>query len=142
MEVKNQIILQGLRTKLDESKDKWADKLPGVLWIYHITPQVLTNKTPFNLVFGTKVVIPIEIGLPTMRIENFDELSNSARLRSNLNLLEEIWNQAHLRMAAYWQQATRYYNSHVKLKTFYPRDFVLQRIEISKLIEQGKLSLN
>lgn len=72
----NHTILQRLKTKLDEAKGKWADELLGVLWAYHPTPQTSTNETPFNLAFGTKVVISIKIGLSTMWIEHLDELSN------------------------------------------------------------------
>lgn len=35
-----------------------------------------------------------------------------------------------------------YYNSRVWSKAFLPRDFVLHRVEVSILIEQGRLSLN
>ena len=97
------MILQGLRTKLDESKGKWAEKLPGVLWAYHTTTRTTTQETPFNLVFGTEAVIPVEIGLPTMRIDFYNESRNPDQLRANLDLLEETHNNDDLRMAAYRQ---------------------------------------
>lgn len=77
-DVTNWIILEGLKTRLDESKDRWLDELPGVLWTNHMTPYTSTNKTPFNLIFDTEVVILIEIELSTMRIEHFKESSNIA----------------------------------------------------------------
>ena len=74
------MILRGLRTKLDESKGKWAEELPGVLWAYHTTARTTTQETPFNLVFGTEAVIPVEIGLPTMRVDFYDESRNPDQL--------------------------------------------------------------
>lgn len=73
----NKKILQGLTTRLDEDKGRWAEELPNVMWAYHTTSYTLINKTPFSLAFGTKAMIPIEIGLPTMWIKYFNELSNS-----------------------------------------------------------------
>lgn len=84
-----------------------------------------TNESLFNLVFSTKVVILVEIGLPTIRIEHYQDPSNSSWLQANLDLLEEIQNQAHLRMEIYQQWVTRYYNTQVKSKTFYLGDLVL-----------------
>lgn len=56
---------------------------------YYTTPRTSINETSFNLVFGMEAVIPVEIGLPTMQIEHYDESSNPVQLRANLNLLEE-----------------------------------------------------
>lgn len=60
------MINQGLWTRLDEANGRWMEELPSMLWAYHTTSVVLTNKIPFNLVFGTKVVILVEIDLPTL----------------------------------------------------------------------------
>lgn len=96
VEVINQIILQGLRIKLEESKGKWVEKLPEILWAYHITLRTSINETPFNLAFDIKAVIPVKIKFLTMDIEHFDEASNLNQLRVNLDLLEETHNQTHL----------------------------------------------
>lgn len=50
---------------------------------------------PFNLAFGTEVVIPIEIRLPTMWIECFDEVTNSDQLMAIHDLLKETQDRAH-----------------------------------------------
>lgn len=48
------------------------------------------GKTPFNLTFGIEAVIPLEMGLPSLRLENFDEDSYFEWLGTNLDLLEEV----------------------------------------------------
>lgn len=73
---------------LNEFKDRWAEELPSMLWMYHTTPRTSTNEIPFNLVFGTEVVIPVEIELLTMQIKCYDELSNPVQLKANLDLLK------------------------------------------------------
>ena len=45
-------------------------------------------------------------------------------------------------MVAYWYRVARYYNANVKLKIFYPGDLALRKAEISRLLDQEKLSSN
>lgn len=75
-----------------------------MLWGYHTTPWTLINKTSFYLVFGTEVMILVEIGLPTMRIEHYNELSYSIRLRANIDLLSKTREKACLRIVMYQQR--------------------------------------
>ena len=37
-EATNKAIVSGLKKMLDDSKGKWVDELPQVLWTYHTTP--------------------------------------------------------------------------------------------------------
>lgn len=50
----------------------------------------------------------MEIGLPMLRVEQFDESSNLACLLINLNLLNETRDKARLRMTAYRQRVARH----------------------------------
>ena len=45
-----------------------------------MTPRVLTGETPFSLTSGMEAVIPVETEVSSVRIENFDEQTNSQRL--------------------------------------------------------------
>ena len=56
---------------------------------------------PLNLTYGTEAVIPVEIGLTSLRKEFFDERSNEDQLKLNLNCLDEVRDQAFQRMAKY-----------------------------------------
>ncbi|GJW14292.1 hypothetical protein Tco_0018425 [Tanacetum coccineum] len=55
--------------------------------------------TPFSLTYGTEVVIPAEIGMPTLRTSKVDVVQNDEALRINLDLLEEIREHATIREA-------------------------------------------
>lgn len=68
----------------------WADELSYVLWAYRTMQRVSMDETAFNLAFETEVAIPLEIGIPFPRVENFDEDNNLERLRESLDLLEEV----------------------------------------------------
>ncbi|GFZ19982.1 hypothetical protein Acr_28g0006870 [Actinidia rufa] len=131
VEVTNRTILRNLKARLERSKGKWAEDLPSILWAYHTTSQIPTGETPYSMVFGTESVIPVEIGMPSFRISNFDKESNEAELRLNLDLLEEKREKAELRQAAYKNQVAKYYNQRVKHRSFLPGDLVLRKVTLS-----------
>nr|KYP43116.1 Retrovirus-related Pol polyprotein from transposon 17.6 [Cajanus cajan] len=56
--------------------------------------QSTTQETPFCLVYGSDAMIPVEIGEPSFRRAHFDEVSNEAELRTNLDTIEEIRDRA------------------------------------------------
>ncbi|KAK3019242.1 hypothetical protein RJ639_005277 [Escallonia herrerae] len=85
----NRGILQGLKKKLSEAKGAWVDELPKVLWAYRTTPHSVTGETPFSLCYGTEAMLPVGIGVPTIRALHFSELNNDVGLRANLDLVEE-----------------------------------------------------
>ncbi|KAK3000909.1 hypothetical protein RJ639_021378 [Escallonia herrerae] len=85
----NRSILQGLKKKLDEAKGAWVDELPKVLWAYRTTPHSITRETPFLLCYGTEAMLPVKIGVPTIRALHFHEVNNEAGLRANLDFLDE-----------------------------------------------------
>ncbi|KAL0461339.1 UNVERIFIED_CONTAM: hypothetical protein Slati_0021500 [Sesamum latifolium] len=65
IEVRNRILLQHLKTRLEGAKGLWVEELPGVLWVYRITPRTTTGETRFCLVHRSESVIPTEIGEET-----------------------------------------------------------------------------
>ncbi|GFY97720.1 hypothetical protein Acr_12g0002610 [Actinidia rufa] len=80
---------QNLKARLEKSKSKWAEDLLSVLWDYHTTSKILMSKMPYSLVYGTELVIPVEIRMPSFRMMNFDKETNEAELRLNLDLRTE-----------------------------------------------------
>ncbi|GFZ00940.1 hypothetical protein Acr_14g0005750 [Actinidia rufa] len=140
VEVTNRTILRNLKARLERSKSEWAENLPSILWAYHTTSRIPTSETPYSMVFGTISVIPVEIGMPSFRVSNFDKEINEAELRVNLDLLEEKRENAELRQMAYKCQVAKYYNQKVKHRSFLPGDLVLRKVTLStKEPNAGKL---
>ncbi|KAL5548397.1 hypothetical protein UlMin_003628 [Ulmus minor] len=100
VEAVNKTIKQTLKKKLEKSKGAWVDELPLVLWAYRTSFRAATGETPFSLAYGVEAVIPIEISLPTFRIDNFDEESNDVLLALGTDLLEEKREISQVRAAA------------------------------------------
>ena len=101
---------------MDDAKGAWPEELPNVLWAYRTTARIPTRETPFRLTYGTEAVIPIEVGMSSIRREMFHEESNDDQLKVNLDCLDEVKDGASNRMTKYQQKMAYYYNKKVKLK--------------------------
>nr|XP_016447814.1 PREDICTED: uncharacterized protein LOC107772868 [Nicotiana tabacum] len=134
----NKVIINNLKKRLEESKGKWPEVLPGVLWAYRTTTKTSTRETPFSLVYGDEVLIPVEIGEPSTRYKQATEESNEEEMRMNLDLLEEMREAMLIRIAAQKQMIERYYNRKANMRYFKIGDFVLKKVFQSRKIESKK----
>ncbi|KAI0531270.1 hypothetical protein KFK09_000823 [Dendrobium nobile] len=140
-EVTNRTILKGLKTRLGKAGGQWVEELPNVLWAYRTTARTPTGETPFNLCFGTEAVIPVDIGVPSNRVQTFDFSKNEEELRTNLDFLPEARDIASLKTAAYQQRIARHYNRRIKPRTISIGDLVLRSLEAAgKGPQRNKLS--
>ncbi|XP_070004344.1 uncharacterized protein [Nicotiana sylvestris] len=99
-------------------------------------PKTSTSEASYSLVYETDAVIPVEVGEPSLR------LSNESRLQ-DLDEVEERRDMAHVRMVAQKQQAERYYNKKVKVRSLKLGDYVLKaKAQIAKDPNKGKLGTN
>ena len=71
-----------------------VEELPSILWVYRTTAITPTREIRFKLTFGTKIVIPMEIGMTSFRTAHYDEEKNEDLLRLNLDLLDEARKKA------------------------------------------------
>ena len=46
----------------------WEQKLHYVLWVYHTTYKMSIGNTPFDLVFGLNIILPIKFLIHTWRV--------------------------------------------------------------------------
>ena len=76
MEVTNRTLLKIIKAKLDDVKGAWPRELPNILWAYRTTARTLTGETPFRLNYGTEVMIPVEVGVTSIRREAINEEGN------------------------------------------------------------------
>ncbi|GKV13892.1 hypothetical protein SLEP1_g24854 [Rubroshorea leprosula] len=82
------VILEGIKPMLDQLKAKWVDELNNVLWAYQTTNQMAT-------------VILVKAGVPSLKVSHFNPARNDLLLWENLDLLDEVCEQARLQTMAY-----------------------------------------
>ena len=136
----NQTLLKIIKAKLDDTKGSWPEELPNVLWAYRTTTRTPTRETPFRLTYGTEAVIPVKVGVASIRREVLREEDNDDQLRINLDCLDEVRDKASNRMTIYQQKMVEYYNKRVKLRRLDIGDLVLRKVTIvTRDSTQGKL---
>ena len=79
-EITNRTLLKIIKAKLDDAKGAWLEELPNVLWVYRTTARTPIGETPFRLTYGTEAVIPVEVGVTSVRRETFNEECNGDEL--------------------------------------------------------------
>nr|GEV31964.1 reverse transcriptase domain-containing protein [Tanacetum cinerariifolium] len=112
----NKSLGEGIKVRLDERIKDWIEKSPRVLWAHRTMIKSSNWDTPFSLTYGTKVVIPTEIGMPTLRKTKKYVVRNNEALEINLDLLEERKEKAAIREARSKTKMEKYYNSKVRKK--------------------------
>nr|GEV72907.1 hypothetical protein [Tanacetum cinerariifolium] len=123
------------------SEQGWVDELPNVLWAHRTSLKQSNDETPFSLTYGSEVVIPAKIGMPTHRTMMIREDENEDELHLNMDLLQERRKPAAIREAKYKTKMEQYYNQKVRPMSFKPDEYVFRRNEASRVEDQGKLGL-
>ncbi|XP_034198943.1 uncharacterized protein LOC117614289 [Prunus dulcis] len=78
-----------------------------------------------------QAVVPVEIGEPSYRTENFAPKPNEEAISLSLDLLEEHRAHANLRNEAYKQRVSRYYDSRVRNRSFRIGDWVMRKVSLA-----------
>ncbi|CAN1248849.1 Transposon Tf2-9 polyprotein [Linum perenne] len=137
----NKLILRGLKKRVDDAKGKWVDELPNILWAHRTSYKTATDETPYTLVYGTEAVLPVEVNLPSLRIQHFNHDHNDTGLHHNLDLIEERREDAAIRLVAEKEQLARRYNAHLRPHQLEEGDWVVRKV-FRPIPQQGKLNAN
>ena len=120
-------LLTALKKRLDSSKGKWVDELPGVLWDYRTTARRTIDISLFTLTYGMEAIVLTEIGMPMLRTDIPEHL-NSESLIKNLDMTDELRKVVAVRVASYHRRLANLYNKRVKPRVFQQGDLVLRKV--------------
>ncbi|XP_074327726.1 uncharacterized protein LOC141665638 [Apium graveolens] len=90
--------------------------------------KIKKEETPFMLTYGYEAMVPVEVGSGSLRRDCYRKEEAEFNQRLHLDLLEETRENSQLRLAAYQQRATRYYNKKVKGQWLKVGDLVLRKV--------------
>ena len=91
METANKNLKRIIEKTTDTYKD-WFEKLPFALHVYYTSIRTSTEATPFLLVYGMEVVLPIEMEITSLQVLMETKLEEAEWVRARheqLNLIEE-----------------------------------------------------
>ncbi|KAH9310224.1 hypothetical protein KI387_038135 [Taxus chinensis] len=140
----NKILSQTLTKICDVGRKYWDDKVSAILWAYRMTYKRLNKATPFQLVFGVEVVLPIEFMLPSLRIARAGGLADEQALEEWIEKMVQLdefqaisrWSQ---KQEKAWQKA--WHDRHIKDKKLEVGQMVL--LYDSKFLHHlGKLKVH
>lgn len=66
-ESSNKSLIRIIKKLLEDNKRNWDSKLKYALWANKVTTKKSIGNSPFKLVYGTKVVFPIQLTLPVAK---------------------------------------------------------------------------
>ncbi|GJQ91137.1 reverse transcriptase domain-containing protein [Tanacetum coccineum] len=124
-------LIEGIKARLDERSKNSMEEISHVLWAHRTMIKSSNGETSFSLTYGTEAVIPVEIGMPTLRTAEVDMIKNDEALEINLDLLEERREHAAIQEAKSKAKMEKYYNARVRNTSFNPRDLVYRNNEAS-----------
>nr|ABA97489.1 retrotransposon protein, putative, unclassified [Oryza sativa Japonica Group] len=130
-ESSNKTLLKLVKKKIEEHPKRWHEVLSEALWAHRISKHGATKVTPFELVYGQEVVLPVEVNLGSLRYIKQDDLSSEGYktlmgdnldevIDKRLKALEEIEKEK--------KRVAKAYNKRVKAKLFQVGDLVWKTI--------------
>nr|AAL73570.1 Putative polyprotein [Oryza sativa Japonica Group]AAP51754.1 retrotransposon protein, putative, unclassified [Oryza sativa Japonica Group] len=130
-ESSNKTLLKLVKKKIKEYPKKWHKVLSEALWAHRISKHGATKVTPFELVYGQEVGLPVEVNLGSLRYIKQDDLSSEDYktlmghnldevIDKRLKVLEEIEKEK--------KRVAKAYNKRVRAKLFQVGDLVWKTI--------------
>jgi hypothetical protein len=74
-EASNKVMIKIIKKRIKDNPRRWHEKLSEALWAHRISKQGAMKVTPFELVYGQEAVLPVEIGLQSLRVTEQGSLS-------------------------------------------------------------------
>nr|GEW54611.1 reverse transcriptase domain-containing protein [Tanacetum cinerariifolium] len=135
----NRSLGEGIKACLGEKNKNWEEEVSHVLWAHRTMIKSSNEETPFLLTYGTKAVIPAEIGMPTLRTAKVNVDKNNEALGISLDHLEQKRELAAIQESRSKARTKGYYNARVRNTSFHPGDLVYRNNKASHAEDGGKL---
>jgi hypothetical protein len=88
-ESSNKSLINIIKKVLNENKKSWHMHLKYALWVNRIGTKKYIGTSPFQMVYGTNVVLPINLALPVMKLWQ-DEKEEPNHVTRRINQLIEV----------------------------------------------------
>ena len=93
-----------------------------------MTPRVDGQNSFLVCTYGSEDVIPTEVGMLTVRTNNFSQEGSNLALSKGLDMVKENKEIATIKLAKYQQMVSWGYNKNVNTWEFIPQDLVLRKV--------------
>jgi hypothetical protein len=140
VEAINKVLITMLRRIIGIHKMSWHTMLFSALWAYRTSMKFSTGFTPFQLVYGIEVILPIECEIPSLKlaVELLPNTSVEEERLLYLMQLDEACRDATLVIETHKKCIKDQYDKHVKPHLFSEGDLVLLYEQDCYLLGVGK----
>jgi dihydroneopterin aldolase len=117
----NKTLIKLIKKKIKDNPRKWHEVLSEALWAHRITRHGVTKVTPFELVYGQEVVLPVEVNLDAYRLAKQNDLSAIMYHDMMVDNIDEMTNKRLKTLKKIEKDKARVakaYNKKVKSKSF------------------------
>ena len=125
MESTNKVLEAILTKTIKANHTDWADRLPEALWAYRTTWRNTTGHSPYELVYGKQILLPIEFQIKTFRMvaQLGMDLSEAQKQRLlQLNELDEIRQEAIQHTILVQEQREKWHDKFINKNKFQSGD--------------------
>jgi transposase InsO family protein len=84
----NKVLCKLLKKVVSQNKKQWHEKLLNNVWAYRTTTRTSTGMTPYSLVYGGEVVLPLEVQIASLRVVIHEKLIDDEAVKLRLNELD------------------------------------------------------
>ena len=114
-----------------ETSQNWSEKLSFALWAYCTSFHTFTRATPYYLVYGMEVVLPIEIEMGSLQValkQQISQVDQAQACFDKLSLLDEKRLRAANHAQADQRKMVRDFRKWVKPRPLQKGDLVLRAL--------------
>jgi DNA-directed RNA polymerase beta subunit len=117
----NKTLIKLIKKKIEDNPRRWHEVLSEALWAHCISRHGATKVTPFELVYGQEVVLPVEVNLDAYKLAKQNDLSTIMYHDMMVDNIDEVTNKRLKTLKEIEKDKARVakaYNKKVKSKSF------------------------
>jgi hypothetical protein len=113
---------------LTDNKRAWHSHLKFALWANRINTKRSTGISPFQLIYGIDVVLPINLAFPVMKLlqDSEEEPNDLTRRMNQLIEVQQTREQVNEKFQEYQDKMKSIFDRRAKQRNFIPGDLVLR----------------
>ncbi|XP_070041184.1 uncharacterized protein [Nicotiana tomentosiformis] len=86
----NKTLCNLLKKDVSKYKRDWHDRIEEALWSYRTTHRTPIQETPYALIYGVEVVLPLERQIPSLRLAIQEGITDEENARLRLAEMEAL----------------------------------------------------
>jgi hypothetical protein len=127
----NKTLIKLIKKKIEENPRRWHEVFSEALWAHRISRHNTTKVTPFELVYGQEVMLPVEVNLDAYKLAKQNDLSAIMYhdlMMDNINEVTDMRLKALKEIEKGKARVAKAYNKKVKSKSFQVGELVWKTI--------------